>query len=114
MYILVLGFRTAKRPNHTGVDFAAYYGTKIKAFQSGKVIRASWNGGYGKCIDVQHSNGLVTRYAHCSSFNVSVGDTVKQGQVIGFVGSTGNSTGNHLHFEIIINGVYYNPLGYII
>ena len=58
-------------------------------------------------------NGYVTRYAHCSSFNVSVGQSVSQGQVIGFVGSTGNSTGNHLHFEVMVNGVFHNPLNYI-
>lgn len=107
------GYRTAKRPNHTGIDYAANYGTGIKAFQSGKVIKASWNGGYGKCIEVDHGNGMITRYAHCSSYNVSVGQNVSQGQIIGYVGSTGNSTGNHLHFEVIINGVFYNPLNYI-
>ncbi len=107
------GYRTAHRPSHTGTDFAANYGTNILAWKSGTVIRASWNGGYGKCIEVSHGNGYVTRYAHCSSFNVSVGQSVSQGQVIGFVGSTGNSTGNHLHFEVMVNGVFHNPLNYI-
>lgn len=107
------GYRTAHRPSHTGTDFAANYGTNILAWKAGTVIRASWNGGYGKCIEVSHGNGFVTRYAHCSSFNVSVGQSVSQGQVIGFVGSTGNSTGNHLHFEVMVNGTFYNPLNYI-
>lgn len=107
------GYRTSHRPNHTGTDFAANYGTNILAWKSGTVTRASWNGGYGKCIEVSHGNGFSTRYAHCSSFNVSVGQVVLQGQVIGFVGSTGNSTGNHLHFEVMINGVFQSPLSYI-
>lgn len=106
-------YRTAKRPSHTGVDFAATKGTQIYAYKSGTVVRASWNGGYGKCIEIQHSNGVKTRYAHCSGFNVSVGQQVTQGQLIGFVGSTGNSTGPHLHFEIMINGSFVNPLNYI-
>ena len=106
-------YRTAKRPNHTGVDFAATKGTSILAYKSGTVTRASWNGNYGMCIEIQHSNGKKTRYAHCSGYNVSVGQTVSQGQVIGYVGSTGNSTGPHLHFEIMINGNFVNPLNYI-
>ncbi len=107
------GYRTAHRPNHTGVDFAAYYGTPILAWKSGTVIRASWNGGYGNCIEVDHGNGYVTRYAHCSSYNVKVGQTVAQGSTLGFVGSTGNSTGNHLHFEVMINGTFNSPMNYI-
>ncbi len=107
------GYRTAHRPNHTGVDFAANYGTHILAWKSGTVIRASWNGGYGNCIEVSHGNGYVTRYAHCSSYNVKVGQSVSQGDVLGFVGSTGNSTGNHLHFEVMINGTFYSPMNYI-
>lgn len=106
-------FRSSNRKNHTGVDFAATKGTKILAYKSGKVIRASWNGNYGMCIEIQHSNGEKTRYAHCSGYNVKVGKTVSQGQVIGYVGSTGNSTGPHLHFEIIKNGTFVNPLNYI-
>lgn len=106
-------FRSYNRKNHTGVDFAATKGTKILAYKSGKVIRASWNGNYGMCIEIQHSNGEKTRYAHCSGYNVKVGKTVSQGQVIGYVGSTGNSTGPHLHFEIIKNGTFVNPLNYI-
>lgn len=106
-------YRSASRPSHTGVDFAATKGTSILAYKSGTVTRASWNGNYGMCIEIQHSNGEKTRYAHCSGYNVSVGQTVSQGQVIGYVGSTGNSTGPHLHFEIMINGSFVNPLNYI-
>lgn len=106
-------YRSASRPNHTGVDFAATKGTSILAYKSGTVTRASWNGNYGMCIEIQHSNGEKTRYAHCSGYDVSVGQTVSQGQVIGYVGSTGNSTGPHLHFEIMINGSFVNPLNYI-
>ena len=106
-------YRSASRPSHTGVDFAAAKGTSILAYKSGTVKRASWNGSYGMCIEIQHSNGEKTRYAHCSGYNVSVGQTVSQGQVIGYVGSTGNSTGPHLHFEIMINGSFVNPLNYI-
>lgn len=106
-------YRSSSRPNHTGVDFAAPTGTKIYAYKSGTVTRASWYGGYGMCIEVTHSNGEKTRYAHCSRYNVSVGQAVSQGQVIGYVGSTGNSTGSHLHFEIMINGSFVNPLNYI-
>lgn len=106
-------FRSSSRKNHTGVDFAATKGTKILAYKSGTVVRASWNGNYGMCIEIQHSNGEKTRYAHCSGYNVKVGQVVQQGQVIGYVGSTGNSTGPHLHFEIIKNGTFVNPLNYI-
>lgn len=106
-------YRSASRPSHTGIDFAATKGTSILAYKSGTVTRASWNGNYGMCIEIQHSNGEKTRYAHCSGYNVSVGQTVSQGQVIGYVGSTGNSTGPHLHFEIMINGSFVNPLNYI-
>ena len=106
-------YRSASRPSHTGVDFAATKGTSILAYKSGTVTRASWNGNYGMCIEIQHSNGEKTRYAHCSGYNVSVGQSVSQGQVIGYVGSTGNSTGPHLHFEIMINGSFVNPLNYI-
>ena len=106
-------YRSASRPNHTGVDFAASKGTEILAYKSGIVTRASWYSGYGMCIEISHPSGEKTRYAHCSSYNVSVGQNVTQGQVIGYVGSTGNSTGPHLHFEIMIKGKFVNPLNYI-
>ncbi|MBQ7717729.1 MAG: peptidoglycan DD-metalloendopeptidase family protein [Clostridia bacterium] len=98
---------------HTGLDIGAGYGTPIYAADSGRVILASWNGGYGKCIMVDHGGGTSTLYGHCSSIAVSVGQTVSKGQVIGYVGSTGNSTGPHLHFEVRINGKVTNPHAYV-
>lgn len=98
---------------HLGVDIAGPVGTPIYAAQGGKVIRASWFSTYGNCIDIQHPSGLVTRYAHLSSYNVSVGDTVKQGQVIAGMGATGNVTGPHVHFETIINGQTVDPANYL-
>jgi murein DD-endopeptidase MepM/ murein hydrolase activator NlpD len=95
---------------HTGVDIGAPTGTSIRAADSGKVIFAGWSGGYGKLVKIDHGGGKVTYYAHCSSINVSRGQNVSKGQVIARVGSTGNSTGPHLHFEIRINGKPINPL----
>ncbi|MCX6809647.1 MAG: M23 family metallopeptidase [Candidatus Berkelbacteria bacterium] len=91
---------------HTGIDYMANIGTPVSAAASGKVVILSsgWSGGYGNQIVVDHGGGRATRYAHLSSFNVSVGSNVSQGQTIGYSGSTGRSTGPHLHFELIING----------
>lgn len=105
------GYRS--RGFHTGVDFAAASGTHVYAWKSGVVTNASWSGGYGNFIVIQHNDGTVSRYAHLSGYNCSVGQTVTQGQTIGFVGSTGNSTGAHLHFEILIGGDFVNPLNYL-
>lgn len=85
---------------HAGVDIGAGYGTAIYAAASGTVILAGSNGGYGNCVMINHGNGYTTLYGHMSSIAVSYGQTVSQGQVIGYVGSTGNSTGPHLHFEV--------------
>lgn len=98
---------------HTGVDFAAPCNTSIYAWKSGTVTFVGWSGGYGKFIVIDHGNGQVSRYAHCNGYAVQVGQTVSQGQVIGYVGTTGNSTGYHLHFEIQINGNFVNPLNYL-
>lgn len=98
---------------HTGVDYAAYYGTSIYSWKAGTVTQAGWNGGYGNFIEVNHGDGTVSRYAHCSKIAVSVGQQVSKGQTVGYVGSTGNSTGNHLHFEIKVNGKFVNPLNYL-
>ncbi|HHU63282.1 MAG TPA: peptidoglycan DD-metalloendopeptidase family protein [Clostridiales bacterium] len=95
---------------HTGVDIGAPVGTPIRASDSGRVIFAGWSGGYGKLVKIDHGGGKVTYYAHCSSIAVSKGQKVSKGQVIARVGSTGNSTGPHLHFEIRINGKPINPL----
>ena len=85
----------------------------IYASAGGTVISSGWSGGYGYLVKIRHSNGWVTYYAHCSALLVKVGETVTQGQQIARVGSTGNSTGPHLHFEIRINGKDVNPMNYI-
>lgn len=98
---------------HTGIDIDGDTGDPVYASAGGVVTFAGYSGGYGKCILIKHSNGLVTRYAHCSSLSVSSGDTVSSGEVIGRVGSTGRSTGSHLHFEVISGGSTRNPLNYL-
>ncbi|NLW55800.1 MAG: M23 family metallopeptidase [Firmicutes bacterium] len=104
---------TGRRKFHDGLDIAANTGTPVYVYTDGKIIQAGWNGGYGLSILVDHGNGLRTRYAHLSKIYVKVGQRVKTGERIGAVGSTGNSTGPHLHFEVIKNGQTKNPLNYI-
>ncbi|HEX3011871.1 MAG TPA: peptidoglycan DD-metalloendopeptidase family protein [Syntrophomonadaceae bacterium] len=99
--------------SHTGIDIAARSGTAIRAADGGRVTFAGYDGGYGRFIIINHGNGLVTRYAHCSSIEVSEGENVAKGQVIGAVGSTGHSTGPHLHFEVLAGGAFRNPLSYL-
>lgn len=98
---------------HTGVDIAARHGAPIGAAESGRVVHAGWGGGYGRMVDIDHGGGVVTRYAHMSSIAVSVGKNVERGELIGYVGSTGNSSGPHLHFEVIVNGRQLNPMNYL-
>lgn len=98
---------------HRGLDVATSTGTPIKAAAGGTVTVAGWNNSYGYMIKVSHGNGVETVYAHCSQLLVSKGQTVSQGQVIAKVGSTGNSTGPHLHFEVRVNGTLYNPQNYV-
>ncbi|MEN6350180.1 MAG: M23 family metallopeptidase [Syntrophomonas sp.] len=98
---------------HTGIDIGARSGSPIRAADSGYVVSASRVGGYGNFIIVNHNNGTVTRYAHCSRMNVSAGESVTRGEVIGAVGSTGNSSGPHLHFEVVSRGSFRNPLDYL-
>lgn len=97
---------------HSGIDIAAPAGTPVLAADSGMVSYRGWNGGYGRLVLIDHGNGIVTAYAHLYDYAVSVGDRVEKGQVIGYVGSSGNSTGPHLHFEVRVNGVAKNPLDY--
>ena len=99
--------------SHTGLDIAAPRGTAIKAAASGTVTFSGRKGSYGYMIAISHGNGVETYYAHCSQLYVSTGTYVNQGDVIAAVGSTGNSTGNHLHLEIRVNGVAYNPQYYL-
>ena len=98
---------------HAGIDIGVAYGTPIHAAASGTVVLAGWTGGYGNYTCIDHGGGLATCYAHQSSFAVSGGAHVSQGQVIGYVGSTGHSFGPHLHFEVRINGNPVDPLGYL-
>ncbi len=98
---------------HTGLDIAAPYGTKIKAAASGTVTWSGDRGSYGNLIIVDCGNGVQIYYGHCSKLIAKVGDKVEAGDIIAQVGSTGNSTGNHLHFEIRVNGVQVNPQRYI-
>ena len=98
---------------HAGVDIAVPGGTPIRAAASGSVAMAGWMGGYGQYTCIQHGGGIATCYAHQSSIGVSVGQSVKQGQVIGAVGCTGHCFGDHLHFEVRINGNPVDPMGYL-
>ena len=98
---------------HTGLDIANSTGTPIKAVADGTVIYAGYKGSYGRMIVIAHTDSVQTYYAHCSKLYASVGQSVKQGEVIATVGSTGNSTGPHLHLEIRVNGVAKNPQNYL-
>lgn len=99
--------------NHTGLDIASPSGTPIKVVAEGTVTHASYKGSYGNLVKVQHGNGLETWYAHTSKMYVTVGQKVEAGEIIAAVGSTGNSTGSHLHLEIRINGKHVNPQNYL-
>lgn len=94
---------------HTGLDFRAATGDPVRVTANGRVVSAGWSGGYGRMIEVDHGNGLSTRYGHLSEINVKVGEIVKIGQVVGLVGSTGRSTGPHLHYETRIEGEAVDP-----
>jgi murein DD-endopeptidase MepM/ murein hydrolase activator NlpD len=97
---------------HKGVDMRSPKGTPVYASDDGVVTTSQYKGSYGNLIILNHGNGLETYYAHCDTLQVSVGETVKKGQMIGTVGITGNATGYHLHFEVRKNGVYQNPMNY--
>lgn len=99
--------------NHQGLDIAGSMGEPVAAADGGVVIMAKWYGGAGKTVQIQHDDGTITQYSHLSWWEPKVGDTVAQGQEIGKVGSTGNSTGPHLHFGVIKNGNYVDPLDYL-
>ena len=94
---------------HTGLDFRAQMGDPVRATANGKVVNSGWSGGYGRMVEIDHGNGLSTRYGHLSQIDVKVGDIIKIGQVIGEVGSTGRSTGPHLHYETRIDGEAVDP-----
>ncbi|HHV15422.1 MAG TPA: peptidoglycan DD-metalloendopeptidase family protein [Gelria sp.] len=101
------------RSGHRAIDIGGRTGQAIRAADSGYVSFAGYQGSYGKLVIVNHNNGIVTKYAHCSSINVSTGQKVSKGQTIAALGSTGRSSGPHLHFEVLVNGSATNPLNYL-
>ena len=98
---------------HTGIDFRGDMGEPIHATAAGTVTLAGWSGGYGNMVEVDHGNGLATRYGHLSAIDVKVGQTIRIGQVIGRLGSTGRSTGPHVHYETRVNGEAVNPAKFL-
>ncbi len=111
------GFRTdpfnGRAALHTGLDFPADVGTPIEAAAGGIVVAAEWHPAYGHMLEIDHGNGLLTRYAHCSRLEVPLGAVVKRGQLVARVGNTGRSTGSHLHFEVLVDGVPQNPARFL-
>ncbi len=104
---------TGEPGRHYGVDIANEVGTPIRAAADGLVVYAGWENGYGRMVVIEHGYGFSTRYGHCSRVDVKVGDEVKRGQVISYVGSSGRSTGSHLHYEVRIHGIPVNPEKYL-
>lgn len=104
---------TGSTAMHTGVDMAGRYGEPILAATGGRVTRAAYWGAYGKVVDIDHGRGLSTRYGHLSQITVRTGDRIRPGQVIGYMGSTGRSTGTHLHYEVHIDGRATNPMPFL-
>lgn len=98
---------------HTGLDFRATTGTPIRATAEGKVVEAGWVGGYGRMVEIDHGHGITSRYGHMSAISVSTGDTVKRGQTVGLVGSSGRSTGPHLHYEVRIDDDAADPMAFL-
>jgi murein DD-endopeptidase MepM/ murein hydrolase activator NlpD len=111
--VVVSGFGMRWGRMHEGIDIGCAYGTSNRAAAAGTVIHSGWLGGYGNLVVVDHGDGLSTAYAHASTLLVSVGQTVSQGQTVSLVGSTGNSSGPHLHFEVRVNGSAVDPLAYL-
>lgn len=104
---------TGRLARHNGIDIPAPHGTPIYATADGVVGRAQRLGGYGLYVEVEHGNNIQTRYGHMSSFIVAAGQRVKKGDILGYVGSTGRSTGNHLHYEVRIAGTPVNPIPFV-
>ena len=98
---------------HTGIDFKAHQGAPVRATAAGKVVEADVVGGYGNMVEIDHGNGLTTRYAHLSTIDVEVGESIARGRIIGRVGSTGRSTGPHLHYETRIDGDAMDPMRFV-
>lgn len=114
-YVITSGFGDWRGDHyHVGLDIAANYNASILAIEAGVVTVAGWSsGGHGYNVEIDHGNGIVSRYSHCNGVNVSVGQTVYQGQRIAGIGSTGNSTGNHVHMTLSLNGTYVDPMKYL-
>lgn len=104
---------TGRRAMHSGVDFKTPVGTPVLATAKGKVIHAGWKGGYGRMVEIDHGNGLTTRYAHMSAIKVKEGQSVDAGTVVGKAGSSGRSTGPHLHYEVRRKGKAVDPMAYL-
>ena len=96
------------------MDIAARLGSEVRATADGKVIRAGRDNGYGNLVEIDHGYGVLSRYGHNSKNLVAVGDKVKRGQVVALIGSTGRSTGPHVHYEIVVNGIPVSPRNYIL
>jgi len=111
------GFRadpfTGRAALHTGLDFPTEAGTPVHAAAGGVVLSSAWHPEYGQLVEIDHGNGLVTRYAHNSRVLVKAGDLIRRGQVISEVGTSGRSTGAHLHFEVLVDGVPQNPAKFL-
>jgi murein DD-endopeptidase MepM/ murein hydrolase activator NlpD len=106
-------FNSAHAEFHPGIDFKGHRGDEARCTANGKVVSAGWNGGYGKCVRIAHANNFETLYGHLSRITVKVGQEVTAGQKIGEVGSTGRSTGTHLHYEVRKNGKAINPVKFL-
>ena len=98
---------------HKGIDFAAPYGSDIRAAQDGRVVFTGWDSGYGQMVTIEHAPGIETRYAHCSAILVQEGQIVHRDQVIAHIGMTGDATGPHVHFELVTDGDIVNPYHYL-
>jgi murein DD-endopeptidase MepM/ murein hydrolase activator NlpD len=105
---------TGQLASHRGLDFAARPGTPIRATAAGVVTDCARAGGYGLLIEIDHGNGLVTRYAHCSAITVKPGDRVERGDLIGRVGATGRASGSHVHYEVLKNGIQLDPMNFVL
>jgi murein DD-endopeptidase MepM/ murein hydrolase activator NlpD len=105
---------TGSREMHQGIDIVAPSGAPISAAADGRVVYSGWRAGWGRCVEVNHGNGLITFYAHCQSLLANVGDQVRRGKTIARVGSSGRATGVHLHYGVLKNGSWTDPANYII
>lgn len=112
-YTITTNFEMRWGSLHYGVDLAAPGGTPIHATHAGTVLIADWYGGYGRCVQIDNGDGIITIFGHASGLNVVVGQKVKAGDVIAWVGTTGFSTGNHLHYEILVNGGEFDPMRFM-